>query len=68
MQTELFRPEQSAQMFLSGIEFIALFSFFIIADALLIWSGLAIWKGYSERPQRRGKRKGAGSGINPAPS
>jgi len=54
MQTGLYQPEQAAQMFLSGIEFIALFSFFIIAGALLIWSGLAIWIGYSERRKRRG--------------
>jgi hypothetical protein len=53
MQTEMFPPEQAAQMVLSGVEFIALFSFFIIAGGLLIWSGLAIWVGHSERRQRR---------------
>jgi len=56
METELFQPDQFAQMVLSGIEFIARFSFFIIAGALLIWSGLAIWIGYSERRQRPGER------------
>ena len=54
MQTELFQPDQLAQMVLSGIEFVALFSFFIIAGVLLIWSGLTIWVGYSQRRRRRG--------------
>ncbi len=53
MQTELFQPEQAARKFLSGMEFIALFSFSIIAIALLIWSGVAIWTSYNERRQRR---------------
>jgi hypothetical protein len=56
MQNELFPPDQVAQMVLSGIEFIALFSSFIIAGVLLIWSGLAIWVGHSERRQRRGRQ------------
>jgi len=56
MQTELFQPDQAARMILSGIEFISLLSFFFIAGALLIWWGLAIWVGYSERRQRRGGR------------
>jgi hypothetical protein len=56
MSMEQFYSEQAAQMFLSGIEFIAFLTGFIIAGALLIWSGLAIWTGYSERRQRRGGR------------
>jgi len=56
METELFHPDQFGQMILSGIEFIARFSFFIIAGVVLIWSCLAIWIRYSERRQRRGKR------------
>ena len=55
MENELFQPDQAARMILSGIEFIALFSFSIIVIALLIWSGVAIWTSYSERRQRRGK-------------
>jgi hypothetical protein len=54
MSMEQFYNEQAAQMFYSGIEFIALFSLFSIAGVLLIWSGLAIWVGHSERRQRRG--------------
>ena len=53
MQTGLFQPEQASQMFLSLIEFVALFSFSIIAIALLIWSVVVIWTSYSERRQRR---------------
>jgi len=56
MQNALYQPDQAVQMLLSGIEFIALLSGFIVAGALLIWSGLAIWVAYSERRQRRGKR------------
>ena len=56
MQTELFQPDQAAQMILSGIEFISLLSGFIIAGALLIWTVGAIWVGYSERRQRRGNQ------------
>ena len=53
MQNALYQPDQAAQMLLSGIEFIALISSFIIAGVLLIWSGLALWIGYSERRKRR---------------
>ena len=56
MQNELFQPDQVARMILSGIEFIARLSAFIIAVALLIWTGVAIWIGYGDRRQRRGKR------------
>jgi hypothetical protein len=56
MSIEQFYSEQAAQMFLSGIEFIALLSAFIIAGALLISSGGAIKLSYSERRQRRGGR------------
>ena len=56
MSMEHFYSEQAAQMFLSGIEFIARLSAFIIAVALLIWTGGAIWIGYGERRQRRGMR------------
>ena len=53
MPMEQFYSEQAAQMFYSCIEFIALFSFFSIAGVVLIWLGLAIWVGRSERRQRR---------------
>jgi hypothetical protein len=56
MSMEQFYSQQAAQMFLSGIEFIALLTGFLIAVALLIWSGGAIWIAYSERRQRRGRR------------
>ncbi|HEV2665682.1 MAG TPA: hypothetical protein VG324_12255 [Blastocatellia bacterium] len=56
MENELFQPDQAAQMILSVIEFIARLSGFIIAVALLVWTGGAIWIGYGERHQRRGKR------------
>jgi len=56
MSMEQFYSQQAAQMVLSGIEFLAVFSFSIIAIALLIWSGVAIWTSYSERRQRRGNR------------
>jgi len=56
MSMEHFYSEQAAQMFLSGIEFIARLSAFIIAVALLIWTGGAIWIGYGDRRQRRGNR------------
>jgi hypothetical protein len=49
----MYQPDQAVQMLLSGIEFIALISGFIIAGVLLIWSGLALWIGYSERRKRR---------------
>ena len=54
MSIEQYYNEQAARMILSGIEFIALISFFSIAGVLLIWLGLAIWVGHSERRQRRG--------------
>ena len=56
MQYVMYQPDQAVQMILSGIEFISLLSGFIIAGVLLIWSGLAIWVGHSERRQRRGGR------------
>jgi len=56
MSMEQFYGEQTAQMILSGIEFIARLSGFIIAGALLIWTVGAIWVGYSERRQRRGNQ------------
>jgi len=56
MSMEHFYSEQAAQMFLSGIEFIARLSAFIIAIVLLIWTGGAIWIGYGERRQRHDKR------------
>jgi hypothetical protein len=49
MSMEQFYSEQAAQMYLSGIEFIALFSFFTSAGALLIWSGIASWIGVNLR-------------------
>jgi len=57
MSIEQYNSEQAAQMFRSGIEFIALLTAFIIAVALLISSGGAIWSGYSVRRQRRGGRR-----------
>ena len=59
MPYELYQPDQAVRMLLSGIEFISLLSAFIIAGVLLISSGLAIWLGYSERRQRRGRRRTA---------
>jgi len=56
MENELFQPDQAARMILSGIEFIARVSGFLIAVALLIWTGGALWIGYGERRQRRDKR------------
>ena len=56
MQNDLFQPDQAARMILSGIEFIARVSAFIIAVALIIWTGGAIWIGFSDRRQRRGNR------------
>jgi len=56
MQNDLFQPDQAARMILSGIEFIALLSGFIIALAMLIWTGGALLIGFSKRRQRRGKR------------
>ena len=54
MSIEQYYSEQAAQMILSGIEFIALLTGIIIAIALLIWTGGALWIGFSERRQRRG--------------
>ena len=56
MSMEQFYSQQAAQMVLSGIEFLVLLTVSIIAGALLISSVVAIWMGYSERRQRRGKR------------
>ena len=56
MENELFQPNQAARMILSGIEFIALLTGFLIAVALLIWTGGALWIGFNERRQRRDKR------------
>jgi len=53
MQNALYQPDQAVQMLLSGIEFIALLSGFLIAGVSLIWSGIAIWIGYSDRRKRR---------------
>jgi len=52
----MYQRDQAVQMILSGIEFIALLTGFLITVALLIWTGGAIWTSYSERRQRRGKR------------
>jgi hypothetical protein len=56
MSIEQYYSEQAARMILSGIEFIGLLSGFIIAVALLIWTGGALWIGFSKRRQLRGKR------------
>ena len=56
MQYVMYQPDRAVQLILSGIEFIALLSGFVIAGVLLIWSGLALWIGYSGKRQRRGKR------------
>ena len=56
MSIEQYYSEQAARMILSGIEFIARVSGFLIAVALLIWTGGALWIGYGERRQRRDKR------------
>jgi hypothetical protein len=54
MSIEQYCSEQVARMILSGIEFIAFLTGFIITVALLIWTGGALWIGFSERRQRRG--------------
>jgi len=55
MSIEQYYSEQAARMILSGIEFIALLTGFIIAVALLIWTGGALWMGFSEKRQRGSK-------------
>ena len=55
MSIEQYYSEQAARMILSGIEFIALLTGLLIAVALLIWTGGALWIGFNDRRQRRGK-------------
>jgi len=57
MQYVMYQPDRAVQMILSGIEFIALLSGFVIAGVLLIWSGLALWIGISERRRPRSRQR-----------